>query len=58
MTESHTKRWSELKEKGGMLPLMLMLCFYRFGGRFLCKLVLYFIIMWSIYDLFHHRVVN
>ena len=40
MTESHTKRWSELKEKGGMLPLMLMLCFYRFGGRFLCKLVL------------------
>ncbi|MCU4493527.1 acyltransferase [Acinetobacter guillouiae] len=46
MTESHTKRWSELKEKGGMLPLMLMLCFYRFGGRFLCKLMLYFIIMW------------
>lgn len=29
-----------------MLPLMLMLGFYRLGGRWLCRLVLYFIIMW------------
>ncbi len=35
-----------LKERGGMLPLMLMLWFYRFGGRWLCKLVMYFVIMW------------
>ena len=46
MVESNTPRWNELKEKGGMLPLMLMLYFYRFGGRFLCKIVLYFIILW------------
>lgn len=46
MTESRSPKWSELKEKGGMLPLMLMLGFYRIGGRFLCRIILYFIIMW------------
>ncbi|OTG84742.1 acyltransferase [Acinetobacter sp. ANC 4648] len=43
---NHSPGWSELKEKGGMLPLMLMLGFYRVGGRFLCRLVLYIVIMW------------
>jgi len=38
--------WHDLKERGGMLPLMLMLGFYRCGGRWLCRVVLYFIIMW------------
>ena len=46
MTESRSPKWSELKEKGGMLPLMLMLGFYRIGGRLLCRIVLYFVIMW------------
>lgn len=46
MTESRGPRWNELKEKGGFFPLMLMLCFYRLGGRFLCKIVLYFIVLW------------
>lgn len=38
--------WHDLKERGGLLPLMLMLGFYRCGGRWLCRVVLYFIIMW------------
>lgn len=39
-------RWYQVKERGGMLPLLLMLGFYRCGGRWLCRVVLYFIIMW------------
>ena len=39
-------KWSAVKERGGMLPLMLMLGFYRLGGRWLCRAVLYFIILW------------
>ncbi|MFH3549722.1 acyltransferase [Acinetobacter nosocomialis] len=46
MTQSASPKWNDIKERGGMLPLMLMLWFYRFGGRWLCKLVLYFVIMW------------
>ena len=46
MSRSATPQWSELKEKGGMLPLTLMLWFYRLGGRFLCRVVLYVVIMW------------
>lgn len=46
MSEAGSPRWNELKEKGGALPLMLMLWFYRLGGRFLCRIVLYFVIMW------------
>lgn len=46
MSESTRPQWSELREKGGMFPLMLMLWFYRLGGRFLCRIVLYFVIMW------------
>ena len=38
--------WHDIKERGGLLPLMLMLGFYRCGGRWLCRVVLYFIIMW------------
>lgn len=46
MTESQSPQWNHLKEKGGMFPLMLMLWFYRLGGRVLCRMVLYFVIMW------------
>lgn len=46
MSQSATPRWNELKEKGGMLPLMLMLWFYRLGGRWLCRIILYVIIFW------------
>ncbi|MGE8539736.1 MAG: acyltransferase, partial [Acinetobacter sp.] len=43
MSEQKTPKWSSIKERGGMLPLMLMLGFYRLGGRWLCRLVLYFV---------------
>ena len=39
-------RWNELKERGGMLPLMLILWMYRLGGRWLIHVVLYFIVLW------------
>ncbi len=52
MTESNSPQWNEIKEKGGMLPLTLMLWFYRLGGRFLCRIILNFIILW--YWLFSH----
>lgn len=29
-----------------MLPLMLMLSFYRLGGRWLCRVILYLVIFW------------
>ena len=45
-TQKKHTQWNELKEKGGMLPLMLMLWFYRLGGRLLCRFVLYVVIMW------------
>ncbi|MDV4313641.1 acyltransferase [Acinetobacter indicus] len=40
------QKWSAVKERGGMLPLMLMLGFYRLGGRWLCRVILYFVILW------------
>ena len=46
MNKSKSPQWNQLKEKGGMLPLTLMLCFYRLGGRFLCRILLNFIILW------------
>lgn len=46
MIGSHKPQWNEIKEKGGMLPLMLMLWLYRLGGRLLCCIILYFIILW------------
>ncbi|WOE31252.1 MULTISPECIES: acyltransferase [unclassified Acinetobacter] len=46
MVEKNTQKWNTLQERGGMLPLKLMLIFYRLGGRSLCRLILYFIIMW------------
>lgn len=47
MTEQlkHTQ-WNDIKERGGMWSLTLMLAFYRLGGRWLCRVVLYFIILW------------
>jgi len=44
--QSASDTWHDIKERGGLLPLMLMLGFYRCGGRWLCRIVLYFIIMW------------
>ena len=35
-----------MKERGGMLPLMLMFGFYRLGGRWLCRIVLLLVIFW------------
>ncbi|MCH7336450.1 acyltransferase [Acinetobacter sp. NIPH 2699] len=48
MTTPQTSQdtWHQIKERGGLLPLMLMLGFYHCGGRWLCRVVLYFIIMW------------
>ena len=46
MSSLDQKKWSNIKERGGMLPLMLMLGFYRLGGRWLCRIVLLFVIFW------------
>lgn len=46
MTKSAPPRWDQLKERGGLLPLNLMLMFYRLGGRWLCHIVLYLVIFW------------
>lgn len=39
-------RWNEVKEKGGMLPLLLILWLYRLGGRWFIQCILYFIVLW------------
>lgn len=46
MADAQAKKWNAIRERGDMLPLMLMLGFYRLGGRWLCRIVLYFVIMW------------
>lgn len=46
MAATNSQKWDSIKERGGMLPLMLMLGFYRLGGRWLCRLVLYVVILW------------
>ncbi len=46
MADVPAKKWDRIRERGGILPLMLMLGFYRLGGRWLCRMVLYFVIMW------------
>jgi predicted LPLAT superfamily acyltransferase len=46
MNQIKKDQWSSIKERGGMLPLMLMLGFYRLGGRWLCRFVLLFVIFW------------
>jgi predicted LPLAT superfamily acyltransferase len=46
VSQNKQNQWSNIKERGGMLPLMLMLGFYRLGGRWLCRLVLLFVIFW------------
>ena len=46
MSALNTEKWNNIKERGGMLPLLIMLAIYRFGGRWLCRFVLYFIILW------------
>ncbi|GAB3049332.1 hypothetical protein GCM10027155_13850 [Acinetobacter apis] len=39
-------RWNEVKEKGGMLPLLIILWLYRLGGRWFIQCILYFIVLW------------
>ena len=46
MADLNPTQWNDIKERGGMLPLTLMLAFYRVGGRWLCRILLYFIILW------------
>lgn len=42
----HIQKWNSIKERGGMFPLMFVLAFYRIGGRWLCRIMMYFIITW------------
>lgn len=46
MAELNTTQWNDIKERGGMFSLNLVLAFYRLGGRWLCRILMYFIIMW------------
>ena len=46
MTDANPTKWSDIKERGGMWSLNLILGFYRLGGRWLCRVVLYFVILW------------
>ena len=46
MSDPKTQKWSTIKERGGLLPLMLMLGFYRMGGRWLCRAVLCCGMLW------------
>ncbi|MBJ9985574.1 acyltransferase [Acinetobacter sp. S40] len=41
-----SSNWSNSKERGGLGLLTLVLYFYRLGGRWLCRIVLYFVILW------------
>lgn len=43
---TNSPRWNEVKERGGMIPMMIILGLYRIGGRWLIQFVLYFIVMW------------
>ncbi|WP_288391585.1 acyltransferase [uncultured Acinetobacter sp.] len=44
--QRQTQHWNQTKERGGLGLLTLVLYFYRLGGRWLCKAILYFIIVW------------
>lgn len=46
MSDSRSPAWSEIKEKGGMLPLLLVLWLYRIFGRWFIQAILYFIVLW------------
>ena len=46
MAELHPTQWNDIKERGGMFSLTLVLAFYRLGGRWLCRVLMYFIILW------------
>ncbi|MFT4020480.1 MAG: acyltransferase, partial [Acinetobacter sp.] len=41
-----TPAWNELKEKGGLLPLMLVFWLYKICGRWLIQLMLYVVVLW------------
>lgn len=46
MSDFRSPAWNEIKEKGGMLPLLLVLWLYRIFGRWFIQAILYFIVMW------------
>ena len=46
MAELNSGKWSDIQERGGMTSLSLVLAFYRLGGRWLCRVLMYFIILW------------
>ena len=46
MAELNPTQWNDIKERGGMFSLTLVLAFYRLGGRWLCRVLMYFIILW------------
>ncbi len=46
MSKGNSGQWNELKERGDLFTLRLMLGIYRLGGRWLCHFILYFIILW------------
>jgi len=46
VTELNSGKWSDIRERGGMTSLSLVLAFYRLGGRWLCRVLMYFIILW------------
>ncbi|MEB3767078.1 acyltransferase [Acinetobacter sp. MD2] len=46
MSVPRPNTWNEIKEKGGMFPLLLVLWLYRVFGRGFVQAILYFIVMW------------
>lgn len=46
MSKKSQVKWSSLKEKGGYLPLMLILFIYKSLGRLFIKPILYIIVFW------------
>ncbi|MHA3049783.1 LpxL/LpxP family acyltransferase [Acinetobacter sp. ANC 4641] len=46
MSDPRPPAWNEIKEKGGVLPLLLVLWLYRLFGRWLIQALLYVVVMW------------
>ncbi|MEB3753607.1 acyltransferase [Acinetobacter sp. MD2(2019)] len=46
MSSQPNPKWNEIKEKGGMFPLLLILFLYRIFGRGFIQSISYFIVMW------------
>ena len=46
MSELQRDSWSQLKEQGGSWTLSLTLWLYRYAGRWLCKYIMYVVMLW------------